>query len=88
MLISRAKELAGSWGLSLIESRPYDLELKRHGNYIDTLHQVQIGYLNEEDFINYYLRGEGDDPELDYDFEVFEYVNPLDTIDERTATAH
>jgi hypothetical protein len=93
MLISRAKELAKSWGLALVEGQAYELDLKCRGNYIDTLHQVQIEHLKEDDFIQYYLRDEGNDPDFnDNDIEFNDnsetYVGILNKLDMTSALRH
>ena len=58
MQIDRARQLANEYGYTLKPGTGYDWNLHdtASGQYIDTLHQTQIGFLNEEDFVEFYLR--------------------------------
>jgi len=58
MNVDRAKELAVQYGQSLSEgTRAYELNLyDGDGQFVDTLHQKQILELDEDDFIEFYLK--------------------------------
>ena len=66
MQIQRAQELASSYQLELAHTENQCLELRTlEGKYIDTLYSAQIGEIEEEDFIEFYLKDEGIDPNYD-----------------------
>jgi hypothetical protein len=65
MLISTAKSLAKQYGMKLIEGELYSLDLfGMDGKWIDALDQTQIEYLEEQDYIDFYLN-DGEDQEYD-----------------------
>lgn len=56
MLIDRAQALAKEKGYKLVHDMGYDWNLyDPRGQWVDTLHQFQIGELLEEDYIEFYL---------------------------------
>lgn len=56
MDVIRAKQLAEQYGKKLVQgTSAWDLDLFENGEYIDTLHTKQIGELDEDDFIEFYL---------------------------------
>lgn len=68
MNIQRAQELSNQYQMTMVQGLDYVFELYFRGKFIGELHPAQIGEMNEEDFIMYYL-DEGISPNVDeYDF--------------------
>lgn len=71
MLITLAQSLASERGMKLVPGQDYEFDLfDQFGAFVDTLNQLQIQYLKEKDYLDYYLQdGEPvDDDDFDQEF--------------------